>query len=69
MIPADAEYLVALREMTAERGILLIFDEVVTFSMHFGGAQGYFGVTPDLTCLGKAIGGGLPLGAFGGEAM
>jgi glutamate-1-semialdehyde 2,1-aminomutase len=57
-----------LRELTARLGILLIFDEVVSFRVAFGGAQQHFGVLPDLTCLGKAIGVGFPLGAFGGRA-
>jgi glutamate-1-semialdehyde 2,1-aminomutase len=68
MVPADAEFLRALRELTRERGVLLIFDEVVTFRLATGGAQELFGVTPDLTMLGKLIGGGLPVGAFGGRA-
>jgi glutamate-1-semialdehyde 2,1-aminomutase len=68
MVPADAEFLRALRELTRERGILLIFDEVVTMRLATGGAQQRFGVTPDLTTLGKLIGGGLPVGAFGGRA-
>jgi glutamate-1-semialdehyde 2,1-aminomutase len=58
-----------LRALTAELGILLIFDEVITgFRLAYGGAQEYFGVVPDLTCLGKIIGGGLPVGAYGGRA-
>jgi glutamate-1-semialdehyde 2,1-aminomutase len=68
MVPADTEFLHALRELTRERGILLIFDEVVTFRLATGGAQQFFEVTPDLTTLGKLIGGGLPVGAFGGRA-
>ena len=55
--------------MTREHGALLIFDEVVTgFRVGAGGAQGLFGVLPDLTCLGKVIGGGLPVAAYGGRA-
>lgn len=62
-------FLQKLRALTAELGILLIFDEVITgFRLAYGGAQEYFGVTPDLTCLGKIIGGGLPVGAYGGRA-
>ena len=58
-----------LRTITAENGALLIFDEVMTgFRLAPGGAQQRFGITPDLTCLGKIIGGGLPVGAFGGRA-
>jgi glutamate-1-semialdehyde 2,1-aminomutase len=62
-------YLEFLRETTAANGALLIFDEVMTgFRLARGGAQERFGITPDLTCLGKIIGGGLPVGAFGGRA-
>jgi glutamate-1-semialdehyde 2,1-aminomutase len=68
MIPAEGDYLEMLRETTRRLGIILIFDEVVSFRVAVGGAQEYFGVTPDLTCLGKLIGGGFPLGAFGGRA-
>jgi glutamate-1-semialdehyde 2,1-aminomutase len=61
-------FLAALREETAKRGILLIFDEVITgFRLSAGGAQGVYGIAPDLTCLGKIVGGGLPLAAFGGR--
>lgn len=67
MIPASPEYLRRLREVTSRLGILLVFDEVVSFRIAWGGAQEHFGVTPDLTILGKLIGGGLPLGAFGGR--
>ena len=66
--PADG-YLTGLRRLTAEHGTLLIFDEVITgFRVARGGAQALFGVTPDLTVLGKIIGGGLPVGAYGGRA-
>lgn len=68
MIPASPELLSALRAVTARHGILLVFDEVVSVRLAVGGAQQHFGVTPDLTCLGKAVGGGFPLGAFGGRA-
>jgi glutamate-1-semialdehyde 2,1-aminomutase len=62
-------YLEFLREATKASGALLIFDEVMTgFRLASGGAQQRFGITPDLTCLGKIIGGGLPVGAFGGRA-
>ncbi len=66
--PRDG-YLEALRRITQRAGALLIFDEVITgFRLSLGGAQKVFGVTPDLTCLGKIIGGGLPVGAYGGRA-
>jgi len=62
-------YLQALRELTQESGALLVFDEVMTgFRLAPGGAQAILGITPDLTCLGKIIGGGLPVGAYGGPA-
>jgi glutamate-1-semialdehyde 2,1-aminomutase len=67
MLPAQRAYLKALRDVTLERGILLVFDEVVSIRVAYGGGQQYFGVQPDLTCLGKLIGGGFPLGAFGGR--
>jgi glutamate-1-semialdehyde 2,1-aminomutase len=61
-------FLQLLRDLTAAHGSLLIFDEVITgFRVARGGAQGLFGIAPDLTCLGKVIGGGLPVGAFGGR--
>jgi len=61
-------FLSGLRDITNEYGSLLVFDEVITgFRVDFSGAQGYFGVTPDLTCLGKIIGGGMPVGAYGGK--
>ncbi|MEW5725928.1 MAG: aminotransferase class III-fold pyridoxal phosphate-dependent enzyme, partial [Thermodesulfobacteriota bacterium] len=59
-------YLQFLRELTARAGILLIFDEVITFRLGLGGMQGLYGVKPDLTAFGKIIGGGYPVGAFGG---
>jgi glutamate-1-semialdehyde 2,1-aminomutase len=68
MIPATPEYLRRLREVTSQLGILLVLDEVVSFRVAWGGAQEYFDVIPDLTILGKLIGGGFPLGAFGGRA-
>jgi glutamate-1-semialdehyde 2,1-aminomutase len=62
-------YLEGLRSLTRKQGALLIFDEVITgFRVAYGGAQARFGVTPDLTCLGKVVGGGLPAAAFGGRA-
>ena len=58
----------ALREITEKYGIVLIFDEVMTgFRVAYGGAQEYFKIKPDMTCLGKVIGGGLPVGAYGGK--
>ena len=67
-IPPDAGFLEGLRELTKEYGALLMFDEVMTgFRIAYGGAQEKFGVTPDLTTLGKVIGGGLPVGAYGGR--
>lgn len=67
VLPASG-FLEKLREITARYGALLIFDEVMTgFRLSRAGAQGIYGITPDLTCLGKIIGGGLPVGAFGGR--
>jgi len=67
-VPPLPGYLEALREITARSGALLIFDEVMTgFRVAFGGAQQRFGIRPDLTTLGKVIGGGLPVGAYGGR--
>ncbi len=68
LIPASPEFLRAVREVTARHGILLIFDEVISFRIGYAGAQGHFGVRPDLTTLGKIIGGGFPVGAVGGRA-
>ncbi len=68
LIIPEPGFLEAVRELTAEKGIVLIFDEVITgFRLSLGGAQEYFGITPDLSCFGKIIGGGLPVGAFGGK--
>ncbi len=68
-VTPDAGFLEGLREITKEYGALLVFDEVMTgFRISYGGAQAKFGVTPDLTTLGKVIGGGLPVGAYGGRA-
>ncbi len=64
----DAGFLEGLREITQEHGALLVFDEVMTgFRIAYGGAQAKFGITPDLTTMGKVIGGGLPVGAYGGR--
>ncbi|MED3962216.1 glutamate-1-semialdehyde 2,1-aminomutase [Niallia taxi] len=69
VVPPKDGFLQGLREITEQYGALLIFDEVMTgFRVDYGCAQGYFGITPDLTCLGKVIGGGLPVGAYGGKA-
>ena len=68
-VPPKPGYLEGLREITARNGALLLFDEVMTgFRLSYGGAQARFGVTPDLTAMGKIIGGGLPLAAYGGRA-
>jgi glutamate-1-semialdehyde 2,1-aminomutase len=69
VVPATQEFLTTLRIETARIGALLIFDEVITgFRVAIGGAQSLFGIKPDLTCLGKIIGGGFPVAAFGGRA-
>ena len=68
IIPPQDGYLNKLREITSEHGVVLIFDEVITgFRVAYGGAQSLYGVIPDLTCLGKIIGGGMPVGAYGGK--
>lgn len=68
LINSSKEFLEEVREICTETGTLLIFDEVITgFRVALGGAQEYFGITPDLTTLGKIIGGGYPVGAFGGK--
>ncbi len=68
LVPPLPGFLAGLRRLTAEAGALLIFDEVMTgFRVHPGGAQTLFDITPDLTALGKVIGGGLPVGAYGGR--
>ncbi len=68
-ITPEPGFLEGLRELTKENGALLVFDEVMTgFRISYGGAQARFGVTPDLTTMGKVIGGGLPVGAYGGKA-
>src|SRR5215472_14430108 len=68
VVPPKPGFLQALRELTSRNGALLIFDEVITgFRLCYGGAQNLFGITPDLTTLGKIIGGGLPVAAYGGR--
>lgn len=68
VVPPKPGFLEGLRKVTEENGALLIFDEVMTgFRVDYNCAQGYFGVNPDLTCLGKVVGGGLPVGAFAGK--
>jgi glutamate-1-semialdehyde 2,1-aminomutase len=67
-LPADHAFLEGLRAVTSECGVLLIFDEVITFRLSPGGMQEVHGLRPDLTSFGKIIGGGLPVGAFGGRA-
>lgn len=68
VVPPQPNFLEGLRKLTEENGTVLIFDEVMTgFRVDYGCAQEYYGITPDLTCLGKVIGGGLPVGAFGGK--
>lgn len=68
-VKTSAAFREALRDLTQKSGALLIFDEVMTgFRVAYGGAQGLFGIEPDLTTLGKIIGGGLPMGAYGGRA-
>ncbi len=67
-VPPQHDYLQQLRSLTERAGTILIFDEVMTgFRLAFGGAQQYYGVTPDMTTLGKIVGGGMPLGAYGGK--
>ncbi len=68
VVPPRPGFLETLRKITESRGIVLIFDEVITgFRLTYGGYQNLIGIEPDLTCLGKIIGGGLPVGAFGGK--
>ncbi len=67
MVPADPEYLTMLRDYTASDGSVLIFDEVISYRVAPGGSQEYYGITPDMTALGKIIGGGFAVGAFGGR--
>ncbi|MGE6629059.1 glutamate-1-semialdehyde 2,1-aminomutase [Bacillus sp. NPDC077027] len=69
VVPPQEGFLQGLRDVTEQYGALLIFDEVMTgFRVGYHCAQGYFGIQPDITCLGKVIGGGLPVGAYGGKA-
>jgi glutamate-1-semialdehyde 2,1-aminomutase len=69
VVPPAPGFLQGLRDLCTKYGALLVFDEVISgFRASAGGAQGLFGITPDLTCLGKIIGGGLPVGAYGGRA-
>lgn len=64
----ETDFLLSLRQLTSKYGVLLIFDEVITgFRISYGGAQGYYGIVPDITVLGKIIGGGMPVGAYGGR--
>jgi glutamate-1-semialdehyde 2,1-aminomutase len=67
MIPAEASFLETVRALTSEKSVLLIFDEVLTLRLAEGGLQSIYGVKPDITTMGKIIGGGLPIGAFGGR--
>lgn len=68
VVPPKEGFLQGLRRLTKDHGILLVFDEIITgFRVSYGGAQELYGIDPDLTCLGKIIGGGLPVGAFGGK--
>lgn len=68
MVPATKEFLQTLRDSATKHGIILIFDEVISLRIDQGGAQSFFDITPDLTCMGKIIGGGLPVGAIGGKS-
>jgi glutamate-1-semialdehyde 2,1-aminomutase len=67
LVPAETEYVRWLRDETKRRGILLVLDEVITFRIAYGGVQSLYGLRPDLTVLGKVIGGGFPIGAIGGR--
>ena len=67
MLPATHEFLAMLREFASENGVVLIFDEVISFRVAPGGSQEYYGITPDMTSLGKIVGGGFAVGAFGGR--
>ena len=68
LMPARRDFLQAMRDVTRKHGIVLIFDEVISFRVGYHGAQGAFDVTPDMTTLGKIIGGGFPVGAVCGRA-
>lgn len=68
VVPPQGDFLRAVREITARNGALLIFDEVITgFRLSFGGACEYYGIEPDMVCLGKIVGGGMPLAVYGGK--
>jgi glutamate-1-semialdehyde 2,1-aminomutase len=67
MISANKQFLATLREATQANGVILIFDEVISLRLSGGGAQEIYGIQPDLTCMGKIIGGGLPVGGVGGK--
>ena len=68
LVKPSAEFIQTLRQITAQHGSVLIYDEVMTgFRVALGGAQSVHGITPDLTTMGKVIGGGMPLAAFGGK--
>ena len=67
-LPLRPEFVRAVREITRKHGVLLIFDEIVGFRTETGGLQAHYGIDPDLTCFGKIVGGGFPVGAFGGRA-
>ena len=67
VVAADQDFLHFLRGMTSRAGTLLVFDEIISFRLGYGGAQASYGVSPDLTTFGKIIGGGFPIGAFGGR--
>lgn len=67
MIPAESDYIDALRKWTSANGTLLVFDEVISFRCRYGGAQDYFDTCPDITAMGKLIGGGFPVGALAGR--
>lgn len=69
LVPADKAFLEALREVTREVGALLIFDEVISFRLGYQGAQGLYGIDPDLTTMGKIMGGGFPVGAIAGHTQ
>jgi len=68
LIPASGDFMTAVRDWTGGDGSLLLFDEVITFRSEYGGAQEWYGVSPDVTALGKLIGGGFPVGAIAGRA-
>ena len=68
ILPVREDFILAVREITQEYGVLLILDEIVSFRVGTGGLQGVCGITPDLTTFGKIVGGGFPVGAFGGRA-